>query len=382
LTGAGEGANDNRLRRRKGADNCLRIYEGECTMRKISLFGPSRMRRHSGYRKIALVASLAAITVLAATAGIGGAATPLPSLTVTVVPKPAVTAGQNVLSILKFEYPAGASPTTITGVFVLVEIPAGSDFKAAPLSSPNCKSQSVGIVRCDIGNVRTGDNPTTIFVVVNAPSSAPTTGTPISISGTAYWNENVNGSNPRPNNSVPADPDSTFVFPSTGVVNTNGKCTVGGSSLDTSTQFGGSNQQATHVDYPANDQGFPCTPASIQDDLTAEPNNGSCAGGVRACKFSQIVLPKLPEGSFATDVIKFDGSLFPSPGSGPSPTTFRVLELLDPPDPTTEIVPLCSTGNRTAGGACEITAAKFGSRGIQVTLSIVPQGLIDPRYGG
>jgi hypothetical protein len=299
-------------------------------------------------------------------------------LSLLVAPKPVVTTGENVLGVIKFSYDANASPATLTKVYELVTItPAlssASQFKAG-LSSVGCKLQDLSTVRCDLGNLNNGDT-RTIFVVVSAPS----TGTSITMQGAAFWNENLNGGNPQPNNTVTAPPDSTTVIPGTGVVNGNGKCTVAGSSLDTSTTFGGGNQQATHVDYPANDQGFPCTPASIQDDLTPA-NDGTCAAGTRVCTFSQIVLPKLANGSFATDVITFNGSLFPSPGAGPNPNTFRVLELLDPPDATTETVPLCSSGTRSTGGACEVNAVKFGTRGIQVVLS-VRGSVIDPRYGG
>jgi hypothetical protein len=331
--------------------------------------------------------TLAAIAAIVASVA-GGVASPLPSLSLLVAPQPLVTTGENVLGILKFSYDANASPTTITKVYELVTITPAltstSQFKGAPLSTSGCKLTDLGTVsstvRCDFGNLTAGAK-RTVFVVVSAASSAPTEGTTMKMQGTAYWNENLNGTNPQPNNSVSTAEVTTKVFPGTGVVNENGKCTVGGASLETSTAFGVNNQQATHVDYPANAQGFPCTPASIQDDQTAEANDGICAGGVRACKFSQIVLPLLSVDTFATDVITFDGSLFPSPGSGPNPTKFRVLELLDPPDPTTDIVPLCSSGTRSPGGACEMSAVKYGTRGIQVVLS-VRGSLIDPRYGG
>ena len=338
--------------------------------------------RTSLFGKIGLLVVTIAAIAAVATSVAGGVTTPLPTLSLLVAPKPLVTAGENVLGVVKFSYDVNASPTTITHVYEIVTITPAlssiSQFKGG-LSSSGCALQALGTVsstvRCDLGNLNAGDK-RTIFVVVGAPS----TGTSIAMEGAAFWNENVNGSNPQPNNMVSASPDSTAVIAGTGVVNGSGKCTAGGSSLDTSAQFGGGNQQATHVDYPGNDQGFPCTPAAIQDDLTPA-SDGSCAGGVRACRFSQIVLPKLAAGSFATDVITFDGSLFPSPGSGPNPNKFQVLELLDPPDATTEPVPLCSAGTRSTGGACEVSAVKFGTRGIQVVLS-VRGSTIDPRYGG
>jgi hypothetical protein len=331
----------------------------------------------NSYWKVGLlVGTLVVLGTMAANVHIGRAATsPFPTLSAIVVPKPVVTAGQNVLGAMKFAYAANASPTTITRVFELVTItPAmssASDFNSA-LSSTGCAVQDLSTVRCDLGNVRAGEKRTT-FVVVSAPS----TGTSITMQSSVFWNENVNGGNPQPNNRVDTPPDSTTVVSGTGIVDANGKCTVGGSSLDTSAQFGGGNQQATHVNYPANAQGLPCTPAAIQDDLTPA-NNGVCDDGARACRFSQIVLPMFATGSFASDVITFDGSLFASP---PNTGKFRVLELLDPPDSTTEVVPLCSSGLRSTGGACEVGAAKFGKGGIQVTLS-VPGSLIDPRYGG
>jgi hypothetical protein len=335
------------------------------------------VRKSSSWKIAALIATLAVLAGLVAKVSTGRAATPPPTLKLFVSPKPVVAAGQNVIGILRFSYPANASPTTITSVFETVTIsPAlssASDYKSA-LSSSACTLQTLSTVRCDLGNVRAGNTRTT-YIVVSAPSS----GSQISMSGVAQWNENVNGGNPQSNNMVPSVPgtDSTTVVSGATAVNSDGKCTVGGSSLDTTASFTGSNQQATHVDYPANAQGLPCTPAAIQDDQTPT-NDGVCNDGTRSCVFSQIVLPLLATNTFATDVITFNGSLFDSP---PNTNKFRVLELLDPPDSTTEVVPLCSSGNRSTGGACEVGAVKFGMKGIQVTLQ-VPGTTIDPRYGG
>jgi hypothetical protein len=334
------------------------------------------VRKSWSWKIALLIAALAVIAGLVARVNTGRAANPLPTLKLLVSPKPVVAAGQNVIGILRFSYAANASPTTLTSAFETVTIsPALSsalDYKSA-LSSSECALQTLSTVRCDLGNVRAGDTRTT-YIVVSAPSS----GSQISMSGVAQWNENVNGGNPQSNNMVFSVPvtDLTAVVSGASAVNSDGKCSVGGSSLDTSASFTASNQQATHVDYPANAQGLPCTPAAIQDDQTV--NGVLCNDGARLCKFSQIVLPLLATNSFASDVITFDGSLF---SSAPNLNKFRVLELLDPPDSSTEVVPLCSSGNRSTGGACEVGAVKFGTKGIQVTLS-VPGSLIDPRYGG
>lgn len=341
-----------------------------------SMEGEFTVRKTSSWKIALLIAALTVLAGLVARVNTGQAANPLPTLKLLVSPKPVVAAGQNVLGILRFSYPANASPTTLTSVFETVTISptlsSASDYKSA-LSSSQCTLQTLSTVRCNLGNVRTGDTRTT-YIVVSAPSS----GSQISMSAVAQWNENVNGGNPQANNMIPSVPgtDSTTVVAGT-ALNANGKCTVGGSTLDTSAVFGTTNQQATHVAYPANAQGLPCTPVAIQDDLTPA-NDGVCNDGKRSCVFSQIVLPLLATNTYATDVITFNGSLF---DSTPNTNKFRVLELLDPPDSTTEMVPLCSSGNRSTGGACEVGAVKSGMQGIQVTLS-VPGSLIDPRYGG
>jgi hypothetical protein len=326
-------------------------------------------------RKSAVCAALViAAGFLVASVGIGGAATPLPTLTATVVPKPVVKPAENVLGIVKLSYSEDASPTTLSNPYVRVEItPAlveASDFKPAPLSSSFCalEANSLSFVRCTLSNIKAGDQ-RTMFVVVEAPNASS-----ISMKPDAFWNERVSGKNPVPNNTVSGDLDSTTVSTS---ANSDGKCTTGGSSLNTSLQFGTGNQVATQVTYSATTQALPCTPASVRDDVAFSLTNATCTAS--PCVGSEVTLPQLPANSPANVVVTFDGSLFPPPGSPPNPSTFVVYEIVS--GTTGEAVPLCSSGEATSFGTCEVGAVKFGTRGIQVTLK-VPGANVDPGYVG
>ena len=316
--------------------------------------------------------TMTAAGVLALGAALSTAATPPPTLTLNVAPQPAVATSENILGILKLSYPANASPTTLAGTFVQVTITPALSSSAefdSDLSSSFCSLRSLSLVRCDLGNVRKGQS-RTMFVVVSASGTTPT------LAGAAFWNESQNGKNPQPNNTVSSTPPSAFTTVVAGTGNANGKCTVGGSNVGTSTALGAGNQVGTHVNYPTNAQGFPCTPASVQDDIQITVTEVTCTAS--PCLGSQVNLPLLT--SPATVTLTFDGSLFPPPGSPPNPNTFVLYEKVGAAAP--EAVPLCSTEETTSFGTCKLDAVKFGTRGIQVTLSVMPASAVDPDYWG
>jgi hypothetical protein len=367
LTGSAEGANDGHLRHaRKCVLDFLRIREGESTLPKIRLIDPPGMTRQGMFRKIALVATLAAVAVLALWASIGGAAAPAPSLTVLAVP-PAVTSGENVLGVLKFQYPTGSSPTTITGVYVKVDIPAGSVFKPTPLSSSNCTLQSAGWVRCDLGNVRAGET-RRISVVVSAPSADFT------IAGTAFWNENVNGSNPLPNNQVgPVDSNTVNVPTGTDI---QGKCqTVTNTSPLTLSTTSSTTQQRTLLSISKQAENFPCTPASAGVEA-ASPPSGACGGANCTTQTSFVFFPSLLQGSAATVILDFPGSILPS---GTTPKKFVLYQLLGGPQGV--VVADCGTTPNASPDTCIVSRAKYGTSGVELVLSVLGS-LIDPRYIG
>jgi hypothetical protein len=333
-------------------------------LRKVLKFSPSGTRGHVKFGRIALIAGLATLAVLAATASIGGAATPAPTLSLIVVPKPAVTAGQNVLGVLKFEYLSTASPTTLTGVYVLVDIPASSEFKPAPLSSPNCTLESLGKVRCDLGNVRAGET-RRMSVVVSAPGSGFT------MSGTAYWNENVNGSNPLPNNHVGPVSDTTTVVTGSDI---KGACqtTVGTSSplvLDTS-----SGGQRTLLSISKQAENFPCTPASA--GVEAGPTDPVCGGAACTTQTSFVFFPSLLDGATATVTLDFPGSALLS---GTTPKKFVLYQLLGGPQGV--VVADCGTTPNASPDSCIVSRGKFGIQGVELVLRVFGS-LIDPRYVG
>lgn len=336
---------------------------------------------HSGTRGqvtlVALVVSLAAVAVLAARASIGGAATPTPTLSLMVAPKPAVTAGQNVLGVLKFQYAATASPTTITGVFVLVKItPALSSSSAfsASLSGPNCSLQGPGptydTVKCNLGNVRAGDT-RRISVVVSGSGSS------ISMDGSAFWNENVNGSNPQPNNKILSDPSTDF----TTVVavtraDVKGTCqaTVGTNSpLSLNTVSSTTGQQTLlNISKPA--ENFACTPASA--GVEAGPGGTPCGGAACMTQTSFVFFPSLLGGATATVTLDFPGSELKS---STTPKNFVLYQLLGGPQGV--VVADCGSTTNASPDTCIASRGKYGSQGVELILRVLGS-LIDPRYVG
>jgi hypothetical protein len=326
-------------------------------------------------RLLRATALAAALVAFGALADPGRAATPPPTLSLTVAPQPVVTSGGRALAILKLAYSATATPTNLSNAFVEAYIPQGSfdgsfssaacalDRQGVPL--PGETGPIVDVVRCPVGNIRRGDS-VRVQVAVRAPASSS-----LQIFGKGFWNEAGTDKNPQaPNDSTPAvgfASDSTTVVSTTNA-NAIGDCTGGGGTLSTSAVFGPGSRQSTVLNFSANDQGLTCTPVGVLDDVT-EPG---VFCGRRLCSFSTIALPSLRDP--ATASITFDGSLFPPPGPAPNPETFRLLEL-----ETMTSVPLCPL--MTPLGACETGAEKFGSRGLRVFLSLTPTG-IDPRYGG
>jgi hypothetical protein len=332
------------------------------------------MRRHFKFRRIALLAALAALAVLAAMATIGGAATPAPSLSLLVVPKPAVSMGQNVLGVLKFEYPAAASPTTITHVFVRVTLTpalaADSDFKGS-LSGPNCalEGSNRDTVRCDLGNVRAGET-RLISVVVKPPAVGS-----IQMAGNAFWNEIGNGSNPLVNNTIPSTPPSDLTSVVTGS-DVMGTCqtTVGTGSplvLNTSSTTG----QRTLLSISKQAENFPCTPASAGVEA-AVPPAGACGGATCTTQTSFVFFPSLLDSATATVTLDFPGS---SLLSGTTPKKFVLYQLLGGPQGV--VVADCGTTPNASPDSCIFSRGKFGTQGVELVLRVFGS-LIDPRYVG
>jgi len=315
-----------------------------------------------------LIAALVALAVFAARASIGGAATPAPSLTVMVSPQPAVTAGKDVLGVLKFKYEADASPTTITGVYVKVDIPAGSVFRPAPLSSSNCKLES-GVVRCDLGNVSVGET-RTMFVVASAPAAG------FSMTGTAYWNENVNGSNPLPNNQVGPVTATTNVVTGTNVT-VMGTCqtTVNAGSPLSLPAVSTTSLQTTQLSISDSAENFPCTPASAGVEASAV--GFQCGSAACTTDTSFVFFPPLVTGAAAKVILDFPGSELPS---GTTPKKFVLYEIVGNP-PAGVVVADCGATTNASPDSCILSRAKFGTQGVELVLKVFGTA-IDPRYIG
>ena len=343
-------------------------------MRRVVKISPSKTGGHLKFGTIVVIAALVAVAVFSARASIGGAATPGPSLSLLEVPKPAVSLGQNVLGVLKFDYPATASPTTLTHVFVRVKLTpalnADSDFIAS-LSGPNCalEGSNRDTVRCDLDNVRAGET-RRITVVVKPPAVGS-----IKMEGNAFWNEIGNGSNPLVNNTIPSTPsfDTTGVVTGSGVM---GACQagVGPSSplvLNTSSTTG----QRTLLSISKQAENFPCTPASAGVEAAAPPA-GACGGAACTTQTSFVFFPSLVGDATASVTLDFPGS---SLLSGTTPKKFVLYQLLGGPQGV--VVADCGAATNASPDTCIVSRAKFGTQGVELVLRVFGTD-VDPRYVG
>jgi hypothetical protein len=341
---------------------------------KVLAIGARRTRGRFKFVRIALIVALVGLAVFAAKASVGGASTATPTLSLLVVPKPAVSLGQNVLGVLKFTYPATSSPTTINHVFVRVKLTpalsADSDFNAS-LSTAGCALEGTNrdTVRCDLDTVRVGDT-RKISIVVK--SSALGT---LKMEGSGFWNEIGNGGNPISNNMIASTPsaDITGVVTGSGVMGTC-QTTVGTSSplvLNTTSSSG----QRTLLSISNQAENFPCTPASAGVESVAPPA-GACGGATCTTQTSFVFFPSLLAGSAATVILDFPASVLPS---GTTPKKFVLYQFLG--DPQGVVVADCGTTPNASPDTCIVSRAKYGTQGVELVLRVFGS-LIDPRYGG
>jgi hypothetical protein len=341
---------------------------------KVLLSGPSGMRQHVKFGKIAVIAALVALAVFAARASVGGASTATPTLSLMAVPKPAVSLGQNVLGVLKFTYPATSSPTTINHVFVRVTLTpalsADSDFNAT-LSGPNCALEGTthDTVRCDLGTVRVGETRKISVVVTPAVGS-------IQMAGSASWNEIGNGGNPVVNNTILSTPlsDTTGVVTGSGVMGTCQTTVSTGSPLVLNTTSGTTGQR-TLLTISKQAENFPCTPASAGVE-TATPPSGACGGAACTTQTSFVFFPSLLNSATATVILDLPGSSLPS---GTTPKKFVLYQLLDGPQGV--VVADCGTTPNASPDTCIVSRAKYGTQGVELVLRVLGS-LVDPRYVG
>jgi hypothetical protein len=322
------------------------------------------MRQRFGSQRVFVVLAVVAVAAGSVVA-FAHASAPEVNLGVTLYPAPVVTAGTQTLAIVKFANVGGNSLNNVT---LKVPLPASSGFLSS-LSSSGCTSSDGLTVTCLVGHVAAGGSATR-YVVFSAPSAAGQ----LTVTASATWDESLNNSTHQDTQNASA---TTSVVSGTDA-NAIGTCSSSNAPLTTAPATSGSgNQVNTAVTFSTNNQGLPCTPVSVLDDVPFTITNGTCTA--KPCVGSSATLPQLP--SAATVTITFDGSLFPPPGSGPNPGKFVVFEIVNPGATSGEQVPLCSTGTTTTYGTCEVGASKYGSRGIQVTLK-VPGRAIDPQWFG
>jgi hypothetical protein len=274
-----------------------------------------------------------------------------------------VAVGSNGLAIAKF---TNQSSSTTNHTIVAVNLPAS--VQAAAISSTPVTTCSTATVSCDFGSLP-GHSAVKVFVQFTGVTAA----TGATVTGTVSFDEGNGNTGSPSNDTVTSDASNAFTVVDTGTVgNLNGQCTPGGSSLSASTSL-----QSMSASYPATTDGVPCTPVDTGIDLVNLVKGSS----------DKIVFVDLPHlsGTGLADVT-YDITTLPS---GMNVNNFVLFEVVGYPatigDPKQNpdnfiAVPACVDHAPPAGSdACIDSRAKFGTKGIELKLKALGQG-VDPAW--
>jgi hypothetical protein len=263
------------------------------------------------------------------------------------------------LAIAKFTNEASS---TATHTVVTVNLPAGT--QAVSVSSNPSASCTTAPASCSFGSV-SGHAIVKVYVVFTAAAASSAT----SATSTVSFDE-ANGNTGSPtNDTVVSGPSSPIAVVDTGASGAlNGKCT-GASVLSAS--IASQTITATYADAVG---GLPCTPVDTGVDLT-----NVVSGSNDRIMF--VDLPALSGDGLATVVLAF--STLPA---GSNVNNFVLREIPGYPasigDPATwPTVPACVNHAPPSGDSCIDRRAKFGTKGIELTLKVRGVG-VDPSYWG
>jgi hypothetical protein len=186
----GESANDDRLRRRNGADDYLRIYEEECTMRKNRLIS------------LGFVALVVAAAITVAFANRGTAASTNTCAYTTPGPPPSepncfnvvvapiyVTTTKEGLVTAKFSNIYGNASATHTVITLF--LPENTSATAVSANATCSQTPDARTISCNFGNVPNG---AMAKMMVRFTSSVPVGPSPIQVKGVLSYAEG-NGTN-------------------------------------------------------------------------------------------------------------------------------------------------------------------------------------------
>jgi hypothetical protein len=331
--------------------------------------------------RVAMLGGLVAGTVLLTVLVTSGQAaspsicvkSPSPCLTISVVPS-YVAVGSDGVALAKF---TNQGTATATQTVVAVTPPPGTSPVLPILSTPAATCSGSPVVSCSFGSVPGGS---TVKVVVrfHGDTASPRDGDGNPIAGAAHakvsFDEgNVNKNSPS-NDTVFVDSNSVAVVDVGSNTELNGKCAdpVSTDSLSASTAI-----QLIKVSYPSAKAslGLPCTPVDVGIDLQ-HPVAGS------GNKITFVALPSLSGDGLGTVIIDL-----PTLPQGSNLSKFVLREIpgypgtIGSPAGWPQVID-CVAG-APAGGAdsCILSRAKYGSKGIELTLKVVGTN-VDPAYWG
>jgi hypothetical protein len=267
--------------------------------------------------------------------------------------------GSSGLAIAKFTNEASS---TATHTVVSVTLPAGT--QTLTVSSSPAATCDLASVSCSFGLV-SGHAIVKVYVVFKAvTASSATTAT-----STVSFDEGNGNSGSPTNDTVGSDPSAPIAIVDTGAsAALNGKC-AGADSVGASIT-----SQTITATYPGASGGLPCTPVDTGVDLT-----NVVSGSNDRIMF--VDLPALSGNGLATVVLDF--ATLPT---GSNINKFVLYEIPGYPatigDPSTwPTVPACVSHAPPSGDSCIDKRAKFGAKGIELTLQVKGLG-IDPSYWG
>jgi hypothetical protein len=279
-----------------------------------------------------------------------------------------VAVGSNGLAIAKFTNEANA---TATHTVVSVQLPPGTT--AAAITSAPPATCGTDTVSCSLGSV-TGGSTVKVYVQFTAVSASSD---PVSATATVSFAES-NGTSPT-NDVVVSEPSNGV-----SIVDTTLDTAVDGRCANAGTVTGSTTAQAIKSSI-SSAAGLPCAPVDVGVDLGP---TGVVTGNNRIVF---VDLPVFADGTLAD--VTYDLVTLPT---GTNVNHFVLYEVLGYPTivgtPATNpsnflVVPPCvdhALPPAQAGNtydSCIDSRAKFGSKGIELKLKVLGQG-VDPSYWG
>jgi hypothetical protein len=342
-----------------------------------------RYRVGLGFGALALAAAVAAATFLAFATGGNAASSKACTQTgstanCVVVSVAPIVLSTNKVGLAAVKFKNIFNKATATHTVVALNLPAGITLAvptATAISSSPAVTCSEQTVSCDFGSVPGG---ATVTMYVKFTTALPA-GSPVgAFVGSASFDESNGNTGTTTNDSfsTSADPPVIGAEITSGGHGADqaGLCTSDLSQTAFTTTKGG--QQVNVSTLPASAPGLPCTPvaAGVRDATTAEQN--ALCGGTCPTQISFVFFPILSGNQKATVT-----AIFPTiPSTVTSWQKTPLFELLGTGAATTQVqVANCGAPKNPSPDTCISGLSKFGSQGVQFTLSVAGSAF-DGRY--